>query len=574
MGTRYIPLSEVAPGLPLSPKKKPVPQDEDALVRQHRGVTFDDEPATAAPAAAQPSEGVTFAEPTQQQQPAAAPQQSYPEIIGHFGSDVLQGLGAGVLSTIFHGGDLLRRATGQPRIIDTPDVRSAITPPESLAGKLGYGGEKMAEFFIPAGAVGRAGQAVEAATAGMRGAGALNLAARAALEGTAAGGVAGVQTGGNVEAMKDAALMGAGTTAALGAAAAAAPAYAGRLTRKAEELYGKVLNPAQRPLKAISRTQTIPGLLERRVTGRNLQGMLDRTQDEVAHWGQAVQDAWATIPQDTPLQVAPMLQALDAYVAPAVIRGTNLGPAADTMVNHANHWRQVLTDLAHPNPQTGALEITVGDLRGTREFADLIAAQGGSFLGGKPIAEQSLTRIHEVVGNAARAQINPRYPHVEQANEQYNFWRNAERVVDETMQRKVGQEGGLIKTIGNTIGATTGGAIGSQIGGTAGTIAGTVIGTKIADMLQTAMKSPAWRTTNAVTKQRLAEALTNGNIGGVEFYLRKILGAAGGAKATMQPSLQYSAGAPNPQQLQGTDEEIIQKLLTREGDKKMIPVTR
>ncbi len=183
MGTRYIPLSEVAPGLPLSPKKKPVPQDEDALVRQHRGVTFDDEPATAAPAAAQPSEGVTFAEPTQQQQPAAAPQQSYPEIIGHFGSDVLQGLGAGVLSTIFHGGDLLRRATGQPRIIDTPDVRSAITPPESLAGKLGYGGEKMAEFFIPAGAVGRAGQAVEAATAGMRGAGALNLAARAALEG-------------------------------------------------------------------------------------------------------------------------------------------------------------------------------------------------------------------------------------------------------------------------------------------------------------------------------------------------------------------------------------------------------
>jgi len=570
MGTRYIPLSEVAPGIPLSPKKKPTPQDEDALVRQHRGVTFDDEPAAVA--APQASEGLTFAEPTPQQQPA--PQQSYPEIIGHFGSDVLQGLGAGVLSTIFHGGDLLRRATGQPRIIDNPDVRSIITPPESMAGKLGYGGEKMAEFFVPAGAVGRAGQAVEAATAGMRGAGALNLAARAGLEGAAAGGVAGVQTGGNVEAMKDAALMGAGTTAALGAAAAGAPAYAGRLTRKAEELYGKVLNPAQRPLKAISRTQTIPGLLERRVTGRNLQGILDRTQDEVAHWGQAVEDAWATIPQNTPIEIAPLMQAIDAYAAPAAIRGTNLGPAADTMVHHADRWRQVLTDLAHPNPQTGALEITVGDLRNTREFADMIAAQGGAFLGGRPIAEQSLTHIYETIGNAARNQINPRFPQVEQANQQYNFWRNAERVVDETMQRKVGQEGGLIKTIGNTIGATTGGAIGSQIGGTAGTIAGTVIGTKIADMLQNAMKSPAWRTANAVTKQRLADALANGNIGAVEFYLRKILGAAGGAKATVPASLQFSAGAPNPQQLQGTDEEIIQKLLTREGDKKMIPVTR
>jgi len=273
-----------------------------------------------------------------------------------------------------------------------------------------------------------------------------------------------------------------------------------------------------------------------------MEGLLERAQNEVAHWGQAVNDAWATIPQDTPLQVAPLMQAIDAYVAPAVIRGTNLGPAADTMVHHANHWRQVLTDIAHPNPQTGALEVTVGDLRQTREFADMIAAQGGAF-GGRPLAEQSLTRIHEAIGNAARGQINPRYPHVEQANEQYHFWRNTENVVDETMQRRVGQERGLLKGIGNVIGGLAGTAIGNTIGGPTGAVAGTLIGTKLTDMYQTARKSPGWRTVSAVTKQRLADAIADGNIGGAEFYLRKILGAAGGAQITTPASLQYSAPA-------------------------------
>jgi len=91
----------------------------------------------------------------QSQQPAAvaaAPQQqSYPEMAGQFATDALQGLKAGALSTIYHGGDLVRRGTeavvgpewaarlGMENKLDKPEVRSVITPPESTAGQLGYG---------------------------------------------------------------------------------------------------------------------------------------------------------------------------------------------------------------------------------------------------------------------------------------------------------------------------------------------------------------------------------------------------------------------------------------------------
>jgi hypothetical protein len=488
-----------------------------------------------------------------QQQPAAAPQQSYPEIIGHFGSDVLQGLGAGVLSTIFHGGDLVRRGTeavvgpewaaklGMENKLDKPEVRALITPPSSTPGQLGYGAEKMGEFFIPAGAVGKAAKVVEGATAGMRGAGALNLAARAGLEGAAAGGVAGVQTGGDPNAMREAALTAGGVTAGLGTAAAALPVAAKGLNLLARTQYGKVLNPAMKGTKHISRYETIPGLLERRVTGGSMEGLLDKTQTQVDKWGKAIEDAWSTVPQNTPLKSAPILQAIEDSVADAKVAmpagDVNLGPIADTMMDHADLMKTVVNKLSTVNPQSGELEITVGNLRKLKTFAQKKAAEAGTY-GGKPIADQSLAAIHATVGEAGKDQLAVHYPEVAKLNEQFHFWKNANKVVDETIERRVGQERGLIKTIGNTIGGLAGTAVGNQIGGTAGAIGGTLVGTAVTDMLQRAMTSPGWRTTSAVTKQRLAEALANGNIGGVEFYLRKILAGGGGAQITAPISLQ------------------------------------
>ena len=131
-------------------------------------------------------------------------------------ADLARGGGAGLASTIFHGGDVIRRATGMERVIERPAVQAGITPPQTGAGKAGFYTEQAAEYALP---LSRLAQL----TAGS------GVLARAGLQGLGAAGVAGAQSGGDPATM-----MGAGT---LGAAApfvgAAAGAVGSRISHAA-----------------------------------------------------------------------------------------------------------------------------------------------------------------------------------------------------------------------------------------------------------------------------------------------------------------------------------------------------
>lgn len=122
------------------------------------------------------------------------------------GSDLARGVGAGAMSTVVHGGDLVRWATNQERVINDPSVQKLITPPDSAAGKVGFYGEQMAEFALPALKVEKATKVLPAA-------------ARIAADVATGTAVAGIQSGGDP-----------GTMAAAGTLTALGP-VAGRVVR-------------------------------------------------------------------------------------------------------------------------------------------------------------------------------------------------------------------------------------------------------------------------------------------------------------------------------------------------------
>lgn len=103
-------------------------------------------------------------------------------------ADFASGIRAGAESTVYHGGDLLRRATGMDRIIDKPEVQAAITPPASPQGQAGFMTERGAEFLAP---VARVAKLTEA----------LPWFGRTMAEAGTGATVAGVQTGGDPAAM-------------------------------------------------------------------------------------------------------------------------------------------------------------------------------------------------------------------------------------------------------------------------------------------------------------------------------------------------------------------------------------
>lgn len=122
------------------------PQLEAAVTKKYPGV-YDDIPRTP--------------------QGTPPPAQS-PRTWGDTAMDVGRGAMAGAASTVFHGGDVIRRgwnavAPGErfdvERVIERPEVQAAMTPPESTAGRVGYGGERAAEYLVPAMRVGRAAAA-------------------------------------------------------------------------------------------------------------------------------------------------------------------------------------------------------------------------------------------------------------------------------------------------------------------------------------------------------------------------------------------------------------------------------
>jgi hypothetical protein len=164
-------------------------------------------------------------------------------------ADTIGGIGSGVLSAIFHGGDLIRRGLGMERVIDKPEVQSMITAPDSTAGRLGKGAEQLGEFFIPAGAVAKGGKAWEAATTAAklspRVAATLNLAGRAALEGAAAGGVTAAQSGSLEEGAKAGAFAG-GLSGAFGAGGAAFNRLAPKVRPQWNALEQKAMDAAER----------------------------------------------------------------------------------------------------------------------------------------------------------------------------------------------------------------------------------------------------------------------------------------------------------------------------------------
>jgi hypothetical protein len=154
-------------------------------------------PARSAPVRPMASHGGSLA-------PAAAPPSSPLGRLGGFvpggraAVDVGRGALSGLLSTAYHGGDLIRRGLGMERVIDDPAAQEAMTPPDSLAGKAGFYGEQIGEFLAPAAAVSK----------GVKGAGLLT---KMAAEGAMGAGVAAVQTGGDSSSMA----LGAGFGAAL-----------------------------------------------------------------------------------------------------------------------------------------------------------------------------------------------------------------------------------------------------------------------------------------------------------------------------------------------------------------------
>lgn len=262
--------------------------------------------------------------------------------VGQAARDVVGGLRSSAATTVYEGGDLIRRGWNAlvpapmeaERIIHQPDVQAAMTTPNSTAGTVGRFVGDAAQYAIPATRVSRA----------MRGA---PLVQRAMAEGLATGSVAAAQSGGDFEDVALATLGGVVLPFA-GAAARGARDTAARAAAGAREggFGGAVASAVRTVAPGEPRTLLIQALKPRSVKA-NFPHSLDRALPELKAAEQTIGRPIANV--DTLLEATKAAkQNIQRQLN--VVRGTAQGLEIDGSAVADAMQRSVPKKLALENP--------------------------------------------------------------------------------------------------------------------------------------------------------------------------------------------------------------------------------
>lgn len=448
---------------------------------------------------AKPSAAIDYSKPTEP---------SNLQKLGTGVKDFTAGIGAGAISTGVGAYNLARKIPGADSVLTKPNeyVEGLTRPPDSDAGHAGKMTEQVGEFMIPGGAISKGAKAIEGATAGMRAAPVVNTLGRAALEGASAAGVTGVQTGGDAEQVKKAALIGGG----LGAAGAAVKEFAPPLLEaSAEKGMNQALGATRETMKVAS-AKAVPKLIQRRVWAFTRKGLLNKVAGEAGDAGTELENAYNALPPNAKLKISPILDDIEKAKQEFVVKGTGeIGnPEAH---QHLTEMQAKLVQSLQPD-LVG--DVSVESARSLRQILDKQVARAGGYFG-KSLNDASTISAKEAGANAIRRVLNSEYPDIAKLNSEFSFWSNVQTVLGETIKRSAPQATPLSQQMGRVAGAV---AAGHGIPALGGAIVG--------DAVVKAISSPGWRMVSAVNKARLADMLSSGAVDQAgAFALRLVAGA-------------------------------------------------
>lgn len=290
------------------------------------------------------------------------------------------------------------------------------------------------------------------------------------------------------------------------AAKALAPA-AGPLERSAERSYAQALGATTKANKELS-DKVVPGLIQRGEKTVTRAGLLSKAEQGITKSGEALEEAYNKLPAGTRVNVRPVFDKLQNIKQQYVVAGTNQ-VGDDAAYNAIENMQRKLLSVSDES-------VSVDSIRSFRQILDKATKRTGKSFALSD-ADSAIAEARKATANAIRSQLAAEHPDIAKINSEFNFWSNVQKVVGDTIQRTKGQN-----SLGNQL-ATEGGAI---VGATLkGTIGNVILGAATLKYLRQAIQSTAWRTTSALAKGTIANALARGDIAAASTLLQKIISA-------------------------------------------------
>lgn len=320
--------------------------------------------------------------------------------------------------------------------------------------------------------------------------------------------------------------------------AQALPFLAGPLQRAATSQYERALAPTTKINKAITQDIT-PELIQRGETG-SLESLEKRAGQKIGQLNPQLNQAYQQAGQ-TPTSLGFLPGAKVSGAGTKVIQDLeNLKQSYMPGGNVAQPQAvQAIEGVQNIVKQYGP-DISPDHLRRLRQIFEEVPAQRGAYAGADLSTNYTLN-AQQQAADSIRGILN-KNPDIGSLNKEISFWLDVQRVTSQSGLRRTGQEGGLMRVL-NPLAGLLAGAGGFAAHGTeTGVAAGMV--TALAGYAYQATRSPLWRTTSAVVKDRFAGALARGDVGEVTSLLARLGVASGSASAPQNLPLQQ---APNRQ---------------------------
>lgn len=265
------------------------------------------------------------------------------------------------------------------------------------------------------------------------------------------------------------------------------------LQNSATEDITKILNPTTKENKLL--TQKIaPELAQKGIISASREGLLAKYEANMGKAGDALEAGYDALPSNAKMEVTNLFDNLNKKIDDLHINGIVPSSAQDKV----NALQNMMRDLSNIGVETSLdgqkVFADVDNVRSLRQILDDNIKKNFAFSN----LDSAVKDSQKQLANGIRSEFASQYPDIAKLNKDFNFWSNATKVLQDTVDRKTGQTGLLRKGISAGVGAVSGLPSGHPI------IGGTVM-----KLLSDFIESPAWHSTSALLKSKLATALIN-----------------------------------------------------------------
>lgn len=275
------------------------------------------------------------------------------------------------------------------------------------------------------------------------------------------------------------------------------------LKESAQKSFSQALAPTTKVNKQLTE-KVVPGLLERKQFAFTKGGLETKFHEGLSKAGDELEKVLDTIPAESKSKTKPVLEAIKNYKkAFYVSEGAKRVIVDEVGYKNAEKLENLIKEFGE--------DVSFGTIRKTRQILDIAVTKGGKAFG-RTVSEGSLVDAQREAANAIREELAKQYPNLNKVNAEYSFWKNAHKIIRDTIERTKSQQ----TPLGETIAEAAGGAAGLVSG------VGQAVTTAVAfKWIKKLLTSTGYRTLSAIAKNELADAIAAGKFGVAEEIIRR-----------------------------------------------------